>query len=628
MSKKREVAFLLVLSLVLILSFSLVSAVVNNTASTLLTPTSTTNFQNTSTCLQSQIDSVGYSSMTVEELAFSLLALGYDSTKQKALKDELEKRKSTTESCWSSAGCTVKETSLVMLAYMHINADVTGIKNWLMNQTMPASDLTWYLEVETNNRSQCTIVYDNSSKSIVVEEDKQITGNAGVCLRQSSNNYWLEVDSRCYDKTFEVSCDNDFLTSTFYKKKGGDTYYVTTSSQTASPNGKIITQIDSLCFKQAGYCSYEASLWGAYAINKKDSAFKNKILPYLIALSGETSNQRYFPSAFLYSITGFNEYLTILTNLQNTRGYWQIVDASKRYYDTGIALLALYGHSGSTQSDAATTYLLSPNVQSNGCWNSGNIRDTALLMYSIYPKPASSGGGVGPITQCSDYKSQGYACLTSTECDNLNGNSLSNFNCFSGLVCCDKSSTKKTCSEEGGVKCSINEECSIDLIDVSDSTSCCPSDGQCIQKETDSDTNECLDAFYTCKSSCDSSTEEISSLSCSGGEQCCSPKTTSTKSYWWLWLLIILIILIILAIVFRDQLKVWWFKVNSKFGKGPVQNQSRPYMPPHAPMMPNPGMQRRMIIPQQQAPPRPTPRPFPKEKELEQTLKKLKEMGR
>ena len=122
--------------------------------------------------------------------------------------------------------------------------------------------------------------------------------------------------------------------------------------------------------------------------------------------------------------------------------------------------------------------------------------------------------------------------------------------------------------------------------------------------------------------------------------ECCTAKTTPEPvSYWWLWLLVILIILIILAIIFRNQLKIWLFRVKSKFSKSPVDSRQRPSgFPPRAPpnsfiprqmMPPRPGMNMpQRYPPQQRYPQMQRPNQFPRDKELDDTLKKLRDMGK
>ena len=88
----------------------------------------------------------------------------------------------------------------------------------------------------------------------------------------------------------------------------------------------------------------------------------------------------------------------------------------------------------------------------------------------------------------------------------------------------------------------------------------------------------------------------------------------SGKSFWWLWVLGILIVLIALAIVFKDKLKDFYDKFTTK----------KPA--PKSGMPPRISEPQRRIIPQQPQYPR---RPIPQRKsELDDVLKKLKEMGK
>ena len=122
-----------------------------------------------------------------------------------------------------------------------------------------------------------------------------------------------------------------------------------------------------------------------------------------------------------------------------------------------------------------------------------------------------------------------------------------------------------------------------------------------------------------------SSSEQVVNIDCGAtGESCCQAKPS--PSYWWVWVLLLLIIVIALAIVFRDKIQLWWFAMQGKFNKQPVPVQQRPTqggMPPQGmmrrPMGPPPGG-----MPQRQVPV--SPRPFPKDNELDATLKKLKGM--
>lgn len=602
---------------------------------TINTSTNINNFDLSYKCLKEQVESKDITSLTNEELSYSILALGYDSSMRSKLSNELINRASS-EGCWPKEGCKVKDTSLAILALDHISISTTKATDWLYNQTKPTTELSWYLEIDSNTQATCKISSASSSeKTITINADKTLSGSAGSCFSFAYNNYWLEVKPSCYGEDFKISCNQDFLTALIYKEKSEPTIFVSSSgTHTASVNGETTEKVDSFCFKQGSSCNYEGSLWATLILQSKHKDI-GSYLPYLMALSSE--NEKLLPSSFLFSLTGFDQYYSELVQEQNTKGYWQLTDTSKRYYDTAIALRALSNRNSDESFVKSKEYLLSPSVMGiNGCWNGNNIRDTAFLLYAVSPKTGSS-GGTTPTSQCMDFT--GYSCGSSTECSKLNGTELPNFNCYGGLVCCDKKETLSTCSALGGETCSSDETCKNGEIKPSSSNGQCCVGGVCelSQDDTGDTTSECEDYGNTCKSQCLATEELDTTLACyDNSDVCCATSTTPEKSYWWLWLLIILIILIILAIIFRNQLKIWWFKVKSKFSKSPAGagNTTRPSgfppQPPASGMMPP-----RRLIPQQQAmqrfPPRQMSaqqRPYPRDRELDATLKRIKDMGK
>jgi hypothetical protein len=622
MSKKKEL--MLVLAVISLLMFFLPSILAAN--STVASGT----FDKSYECLTNLANEKGAANMNVEELSLSLLALGYNGTMQAALKAELDKQKDSTNACWPKTGCTIKDTAQAMLAYIHIGQDTKDIENWLKNQTQATSELTWYLQLENlnSNITQCTLTYDGSDKKITIGADKVVLGSPGSCFGFGPNGYWLEVKSSCYGKEFNISCDADFLTSTIYSKKNTvvGPFFVTASSNIRSPDGLSTEKIDSICLKQGSSCTFEGSLWAALALDKKDSDFINRILPYLATLAPD--NQRYLPSGFLLALTGFSEYYSDLNSIQDKKGYWQVAEASRRYYDTAIGLLSLSLESpDSTQALAAKTYFLEPSVQqANGCWN-GNLKDVALILYAASPRAAASSGITPPVEECESSLHSSYKCMASMDCTDpaLNGTVLSQYHCFVGSCCSKKPATLKSCSGMYGTPCTggINQDCEGGIMDIASDTSFCCIDGNCVDKE-DPLQDDCPTPNQ-CKSTCDAESGENAAIGdylCIQGRVCCAPAETPEKpNYWWVLLLVILIILLVVAIIYRNQLKVWWFKVTSKFRKGPAPQQSRP-----GPGVP-PGAMPRMMPGYGPRPPMPQ-RLFPKERELSETLGKLKRMSK
>jgi len=609
MIRKREALILGSVLLLFLISFSCVSAATNTTNTT--TPSTSRDFEKSYNCLKSQVNSKLSAGLTIEELAFSMLALAYDSDMQSKLKAKIEEQGLNGE-CWPKPTCNLKDTSLVLLAYNHIGANTQKIESWLLNQTTAPSDLVWYLQIDSDasERADCTIVYDGSERAISLNPDKTITGALGSCLTSAVGGIWLEVSTACYGKEFQISCNKDFLTNLIYKKRSSSTYYVSAATNTGAPGGKTTEKVESACFKQ-GSCNYEGSLWASLALQKTGNDIK-KFLPYLLTFSSD--NTRYMPSAFLYVLTvGFNEYFSDLISTQNILGYWQLSDTSRRYYDTALAIFSL--GSSIEASQKAKDYLLEPNVQGEGCYNN-NIRDTAFVVYAAAPKAASSGGTSKPSCTTS-----GLYCITDAQCSEVNGTKYTNYSCLGAPICCSKPFVEKSCSERGGISCiASSNDCTGDW--ASGINNCCLN-GECQEKGPDLG-DQCDAQGYICKVSCDPDTEEEEpAYSCPENGFCCKEKDKSGNNYWWLWLLIILVILLVLAIIFRNQLKIWMFKLKSKFSKQPVQQQTRPGFPPQPQQS---GMPRRIIPSFNQS--RPVQRPFPKDKELDETLKKLKDMGK
>jgi len=87
-----------------------------------------------------------------------------------------------------------------------------------------------------------------------------------------------------------------------------------------------------------------------------------------------------------------------------------------------------------------------------------------------------------------------------------------------------------------------------------------------------------------------------------------------------------LIILTVLAIIFRNQLKIWLFKAKNKFksGKGPGPTKRPPMPPPGFNQTP---LRPRQIIPRGTRPIRRRPAPkVSKDNVFDETMKKLKDM--
>ncbi len=542
--------------------------------------------------------------LSVEEQAFTVLATGKCSSE---LKD-----KGKDNECWPDSGCRLRDTSLAILALDRVGKDTGDAEDYLFNQKKIPDDLIWYLEIDADEETVCDISYGSTEKSVTIREDKRISGNAGTCLSLAQDNYWLKIDDDCYEVNFTISCDQDFKTTLLYSKKNSPTIYVSSRTNFASAEGTTKERVNAFCFEQGNSCDYEGSLWAALALAKTNNDV-SEFLPYLIAMADE--NEKYLPSAFLYMITDYDEYFTQIIDQQND--YWKIPNSPyTNFYDTALALLALYGLDA-TQVDTAKDYLLEVQGE-DGCWNT--VRDTGFILYAAWPKSIPIVNGGGGMDDCEAYN---YFCTSPLDCPQAE--LLDNYVCYGGKVCCRTEPSERTCYEKGGIECEEGQECSGSWIPASDTNRCCLG-ASCQDKPEET---ECEKANYNCRYSClDDEEEKV--YDCDSGEVCCGPKVKETGSYWWIWILVVLIVLVVLGIVFKAKLRAWLFKMKNRFKKGPSPAAKPGGFPPAPPGMATPRTRTRMMLPRRPAPGRqPSRRPATKtDKELEDTLKKLKEMGK
>ncbi|MFA5856202.1 MAG: hypothetical protein WC867_02520 [Candidatus Pacearchaeota archaeon] len=569
-------------------------------------------------CLKDYLGSNCGGTSNTFQLSFNLLASAHDSSMQSSCKSALIGNKNN--DCWgdtTSGACTLKDTALALIALEKIDTNAQESLDWLLSKRMTKTGLTWYLEIDSDNFTECDI----NGRKIMINENKKITGQDPVGLVKTYNGYWYEITD--VTRNYTISCNKDFKSTILYKKPQSNVLFVPNKLNMASGGDKIVEKVNAYCFSLTTECDYEGSLWSALALAKLQEDI-TPYIPYLSAMSEETNNKKYFPSAFLYMLTGSDDYYANIVALQQQNKYWLI--SNRKLYDTSIALLALQDPdvSGSAEATNARNDLLSQK-DTNGCWD--KIYHS-MILYSGWPKSPTSPIKGGSVPLCRD---SGFYCVSSTECKIID--QLANYDCSGGYVCCNSEPDKETCEEKEGFICNDDEECSGSTVPSQDSTSCCIGACQLVEDE-----NDCDIAGGTCRTSClDSEQDKGTSYSsaCSFQEFCCEKKPVDTsKNYKWLLILLlaILIILVILAIVFRNQLKIWWFKVKSKFksGKGPDMTRRPPtpppgYRPQPRPMMARPPVhmygqdnQRRVMQGQKSD----------KDREFEETMKKLRDMSK
>ncbi len=566
-------------------------------------------------CLENKVEGE-CSSLSPEEKIFSLLAI--NECKTEVLEDSLN------EECWPSSNCKLKTTAQAVLALDNSNSDTTKAEEWLSTQNKTPVSINWFLEIESPVETTCTLSYSSSSHSVNIGEDKKISDNAGSCLTLAQSDYWLRISPSCYGEEFEISCDQTFLTTLLFKETTSSTIQISEKTSSAAAGGTTTEKVDSFCFAEGNSCDYEGSLWASMVL---DSAGKDvsSYLPYLIIFADE--NQRFLPDAFLHLITANKEYRTSLLSKQKSNKWWQ--ESGDKFYDTALALSPFQQEN--LQEKIDTKSWLLDFQDSEGCWE-GNVRNTAFLLSSIWPRSfsGSNGNGVDGLPDC---ENAGFFCMSRSGCGGEGGDILSEFDCSSAVLsCCSVPLSQETCSEINGEICSSNEACTGNLISASNSQNCCVQ-GSC-ETRTPQEPSECeLNNGFCSPLGCNPGEEEVFYSCDFTGDSCCIIKIGEEdgKSYAWVWVLLLLIIFVVAGIIFRDKLRDFWMKLKSgrrpRPGGRPFDRPSPGLTPPlrRPTMHPRP-VQRRILPPAR----RPIPRPK-KEKssrELEDVLKKLKEMGK
>lgn len=588
------------------------------------------------------------SKLLPEQIPFAIMGIGDYENCAEALNASSRIPKEG-QQCWPLANCKIKDTAIAILALYQLGEDTTAAENWLLNQTMIASDLEWYLQITADEPASCALKYGANSYNINILEDDKLSGTVSGCLSIDSAGYWLRIssDETCISQQYKISCDKTFRTNLIYKTSTSPAIHVSQKTHEENAGAETIEEITYKCFKQLDKCTYEGTLWAATVLQFTGGVGSADFLPYLIA--GVDENSDMFPETFLYKLD-LEEYRQPIVDGFNEQ-FWGT--GSDRFYKTALALFALTA--GDAEVEQTKNYLSGEGIQGvDGCW--GNIIDTGFLLYAGWPEEVltyyGTGDGDGETLSCIE---NNYFCKQEQKCLDAGGLIYNQYKCSGGFVCCSVDVKSPSCISQGGTICPTGYECpsgsSIPSLETEQDYRdvCCA-----VECEEAAPLSECELNAGICRSSCNTATEQSSyydcteygdvccvsktdaagcatDADCDEGEKCASGTCVTKKSYWWIWLLVILIIIVILAIIFRKRIQMMVFKRKAGVKKGPAPKPTQPpTFPPRPPMLglpAHPGpRQARPVFPQPSR--KPTPSRQVKDKDFEETLKKLKEMSK
>ena len=502
-----------------------------------------------------------WNALNVKDHSFALLALrcrssgidGLNQLKAKKIENSLERCwdvvRPATGNAQNTALCDLLSTSLAKIAIDSFSGENTSkVDVWIMNQSKFFSELSWFMQLDTERgySMNCTIEYNNRSDVVRVNADKTIsfvsTGTAPCfTLYPSSttgNSYWLQLNGEaCYKNSYKIKCDINDTTKTFkvnmlYKTDTTlqSTWYVAPEIYSEISGKEVEIHAESYCLKARrsdSVCNYEATAWATYALKKSGNSDYKKFIPYLVIKSLDSANKKYFYQALLYNI-GISTYSQEITDLQNRQGFWKMSETPYgQFYDTALGGLTGIGNLDDSNAGGARHYLLNnPNfrtlkVGTNNyrywlCTETGcsDLRDTAFILWSLWPGLC---GGLG--TNCVDHN---FECRTTcdfdqdivynltcpnyeevccvpsgttvSDCSSANGTCktscdsgeyASSIFCADGGVCC-LSEAYTSCSIMGGIPCYGNERCFGTEVNSLDGTCCL---GTCIP--IDSQNRDC-----------------------------------------------------------------------------------------------------------------------------------------
>jgi hypothetical protein len=509
-------------------------------------------------CLEEKIGDC--STLPTTEISLSILATPEDSFD--SCVTSLKNRQSS--GYWGN----IKDSALAILALDHAGQDTTTEEEWLNSSAKDSNELVWYLQIDSDEDTVCSIIYDNNTYSdIKINEDKTLSSDAGSCLTRANNNYFLSVNSGCFEKTFEIKCEDDFIVALAYKTSTqSPTLNLLDDTKSALAYENVEVEINSKCFGEGSECDFETSAWAVYTLLSLGHDVK-EYLPYLIATAD--SNEIYRSNAFLYLITKYEPYATSLLYERGESPYWEIDQSPyNTFYDSALAVLAL-GKTNNNIDDTLRWFYFSQN--NDGCWED-SVRDTAIILWATEQKQGKVSSG--STAYCEDVENQDYFCVNSETCE---AEILGNFYCSGSNICCSEEPELKTCEEVNGTSCESGETCVGNSVPSSDAISCCL--GEC-REEVETLESACELADYSCRSTCGSTQEEVSSLDCDdSGDVCCrytSDQPTKGGSKWWIWLILVVAIIGIGTLVWLNRNKI--FKKDKPKAEGG--------MPPRGPGIP------------------------------------------
>jgi hypothetical protein len=307
----------------------------------------------------------------------------------------------------------IKSSALGTLAFYEYDKDVEDEIGWLIaQQEMAREDGLWYIQLATSYEGACRLNYNG------VDHIFQVNGsNNEIVSDFCGTSSWIDFescikgDNAGLNETIDVNCVIGVKPSVIYNLD--NSYYIV--DQTDPLN------IENGCFKDSGSCNCLVSGYAGWVLEEVGS--DSLIRPYMKSSCSEDP----VGNAFLYILTGEDLHKDWLSENQETDGSWD-----GDLISTYLSLLALKKHArlSNDVTSGAENFVKFWQNDDDGSWN-GDVEHTAFILYILYGRDhipgGHNGGGDG---FCGDGSVEGIEeCEYSYHCNVTEGYTCLNCEC-------------------------------------------------------------------------------------------------------------------------------------------------------------------------------------------------------
>ncbi len=528
---------------------------------------------------------------SIDEISLGILALKTGSYNHQQGINKL-KSLQFSDGSWND---NIYDTSWAIYALFKTGNNYTDSLNWLLSKQIQSSNEgNWYVQIKTPYSGTCSLAQVPNNPI-----DFEIQNGSLTSCSANSANSWIDLQSCAgfsigINETVQVDCNNLGNSDISLLYKQDNNYYILDSKS----NSRFATfTIDNGYFGD-----YESTIYATWVLSEMNKKNQLHSIPYLKSHIRLDDNAN-FDNSLLLLITGDKNYADYLINSQNNlTGFWD----SGNVYNTAFIIYSLKKQfSSSTALNPGLIWLQGEQDQSNGpnkgSWDRGDIRSTAMAIYAIK-------GGLISITNNNPISNRTNntnnitknTCINDADCGNV-----TIYDCISGK-----------CQIKDG-KCQINQDCNSEEYCDSKTNTCkqeqkpltgCTSDSTCSPGQQ-CNNNVCEDIPGWCDS------DDM----CSNGEKCNLKTNFCEKKSSLLWWIIILLVIAASGGIF--------FFIKSKGG---IKLKKTTYQPPKQIFQQNqsPFMNRNQNISPKRniAPPQRNYVDDQLEKDLDSSIKKAKDL--